>query len=55
MGTNDGSIMASIINVHMAMNEAAAPAQVCPGIFIQVMDMVQPPGMGMPPDMDEQK
>jgi hypothetical protein len=38
----------------MPRNEAAAPDQVCPGIFIQAIDMVQPPGIRIPPiaDMD---
>src|SRR5260370_17142830 len=53
MGTNDGSIMASIINVHMGMNGADGADQVWPRIVIQVMEMVQPPGMGMPPDIEE--
>jgi hypothetical protein len=52
MGTRDGIIMATIITTHIPMNAAAAPSQDCPGILIQAMDMVQPPGMGMPPDMD---
>ena len=45
----------TIITTHMPMNDAAAPGQVCPGISIQVIDIVQPPGMSMPPiaDMDE--
>ena len=38
----------------MPRNIAAAAGQVCPGMRIHAMDMVQPPGMGMPPiaDMD---
>jgi hypothetical protein len=38
----------------MPSSEAAAPAQVCPGIRIQAIDIVQPPGIGIPPmaDMD---
>jgi hypothetical protein len=46
--------MAIIITIHMTMNDAAASIQVCPGIRIQAMDMVQPPGMGMPPAIDPQ-
>jgi len=36
------------------MNDAAAPSQVCPGICIQIIDIVQPPGIGIPriADMD---
>src|SRR5215469_2074173 len=30
------------------MNDAAAPSQVCPGIRIHAIDIVQPPGIGMP-------
>ena len=39
----------------MARNDAAAPAHVCPGIRIHVIDIVQPPGIGIPPiaAMDE--
>ena len=44
--------MASIITTHMPMKAVAAPGQDWPGINIHAMDMVQPPGMGMPPDMD---
>jgi hypothetical protein len=52
MGTRDGVIIATIITTHIPRNEAAAPGQDCPGILIQAMDMVQPPGMGMPPPID---
>jgi hypothetical protein len=42
------------MTTHIARNEAAAPSQVCPGIRIQAIDIIQPPGMGIPPraDMD---
>ena len=46
--------MAINITIHMTMNEAAAPGQVCPGMRIHAMDMFQPPGMGMPPAMEAQ-
>ena len=46
----DGNIMANIITSHIAMNEAAAMPQLCPGILIHIIDMVQPPGMAIPPD-----
>jgi hypothetical protein len=38
----------------MLMNVAATPGHVCPGIRIHVIDIVQPPGISMPPiaDMD---
>src|SRR5207245_11708169 len=38
----------------MPRNDAAAPGRVCPGIRIQAIDIVQPPGIGIPPiaDMD---
>src|SRR5436309_8758269 len=38
----------------MPRNDAAAPGHVCPGIRIHAIDMVQPPGIGIPPiaDMD---
>src|SRR5215469_13203324 len=55
MGTKDGSIIATIITTHMPRNDAAAPDHVCPGIRIQVIDIVQPPGIGIWPiaAMDE--
>src|SRR6266404_3783934 len=54
MGTRDGSIIATIITTHMPRNDAAASGHVCPGIRIHVIDMVQPPGIGISPiaDMD---
>src|SRR4029453_1494961 len=54
MGTSDGSIIAIIIASHMARNDIAVNVHVCPGIRIQAIDIVQPPGIGMPPiaDMD---
>jgi hypothetical protein len=45
--------MASIMSVHIAKNVLAAPAHVCPGMRIQVIDIVQPPGMTIPPGIDE--
>ena len=38
----------------MPRNVAAAPSHVCPGIRIHAIDIVQPPGIGIPPiaDMD---
>jgi len=30
------------------MNDAAASGHVCPGIRIQTIDIVQPPGIGIP-------
>ena len=44
METRDGSIMTT----HMPPNDAAAPGHVWPGIRIQAIDIVQPPGIGMP-------
>jgi hypothetical protein len=49
METKDGSIIAAIITTHMAMNDAAAPGHVCPGIRIHAIDIVQPPGIGISP------
>src|SRR5579884_493119 len=37
---------------HMPTNDAPAPASVCPGIAIQAMDMLQPPGISMSPAME---
>jgi hypothetical protein len=36
----------------MQRNEAATPGQVCPGIRIQAIDIVQPPGIGISPIAD---
>src|ERR1700681_4514583 len=47
-----GSIMAAIITNHIPRNEETASNQLCPCILIQVIDMIQPPGMAMPPDME---
>src|SRR6266478_4182251 len=54
MGTKDGSIIATIITTHIPRNDAAVPGHVCPGIRIHAIDIVQPPGIGIPPiaDMD---
>jgi hypothetical protein len=48
-GNKDGSIIATIITTHMPRNDAVAPSQVCPGIRIHVIDIVQPPGMDIAP------
>src|SRR5262245_37978978 len=42
------------MTTHMPRNDAAAPGHVCPGIRIHAIDIVQPPGIAMPPiaDMD---
>src|SRR6185312_6619509 len=57
MGARDGSIIATIITTHMPRNDTAAPGQVWPGIRIQAIDRVQPPGIVIPPiaDMDVQQ
>jgi hypothetical protein len=52
MGANDGSIIDTIIATHMPRNEAAAPGQLCPGIRIQTIDIVQPPGILISPIVD---
>jgi len=52
MGTSDGSIIATIITSHIPMNDAAAPTQLCPGIRIHAIDIVQPPGIGIPSAME---
>jgi hypothetical protein len=49
IGVSDGIIMAAIMTTHMARNDAAASIQVCPGIRIHAIDMVKPPGIGIPP------
>src|SRR6478752_4754100 len=52
MRTKDGSIIATIITTHMPRNDAAAPGHVSPGIRIHAIDIVQPPGIVMPPIAD---
>ena len=41
-----------VITTHMPRKDAAASSHVCQGISIQVMDMVQPPGIGISPIAD---
>ena len=36
----------------MPRNDAAAPGHVCPGIRIHVIDIAQPPGIGVSPIAD---
>src|SRR5215207_2971400 len=45
----EGSIIATIITVHIARNDAAAPDHVWPGIRIHAIDIVQPPGISINP------
>jgi hypothetical protein len=47
----EGSIIATIMAVHMAMNMAAEAASDCPGMGIHIMDIVHPPGMFIPAPM----
>jgi hypothetical protein len=47
--------MAIIIVSHIERNIAAEAVQDCPGIRIQVMDIVQPPGISILPDIERQK
>src|SRR5512132_4424530 len=49
MGTKEGSIIATIITIHMPRNDAATPDHVCPGIRIHTIDIVQPPGIATSP------
>ncbi|MFC7634372.1 hypothetical protein ACFQVB_44235 [Paraburkholderia humisilvae] len=44
----DGIIIATIINAHMPVNDAATCGQLCPLILDQAIDMDQPPGIGIP-------
>jgi hypothetical protein len=52
IGVKDGNIIATIITTHMPMNEAAASGRDRPAIRIRIIDIVQPPGMGMPRMVD---
>src|SRR5262245_38071259 len=49
MGITDGSIIATIITTHMPMKDAAAPNHVCPAAFVHTIDIIQPPGIAIPP------
>ena len=44
----DGSIIATIITTHMPRNANAAPGHDWPGIRIHAIDIVHPPGIGIP-------
>ena len=55
MGIADGSIIATIMASHISRNMVPDINHVWPGIRIHIMDIVQPPGICMPPDMDRQK
>ena len=44
--------MAIIITTHIHRNDAVTPVHVCPGIRIHVIDIVQSPGIGIPPIPD---
>jgi hypothetical protein len=52
VGARDGSIIATIITVHITPKDAVAASHVCPGIRIHAIDIVQPPGIGIPPIAD---
>jgi hypothetical protein len=42
------------MTIHIPRNDPALPSHVCRGIGIHAIDIVQPPGIGIPrfPDMD---
>src|SRR4029453_4252594 len=52
MGAGDGSIIATSITIHIPMNDGAAPGHGWPGSRIHVIDIVQPPGISIPPIAD---
>jgi hypothetical protein len=52
VGTREGSIIATIITVHITAKVAAAAGHVCPGIRIHAIDILQPPGIGISPIAD---
>src|ERR1700733_3770624 len=43
MGSNDGSIIATIIATHMPRNAATVPGPLCPGIHIPGIDLDRHP------------
>src|ERR1700676_4728830 len=55
IGSADGSIIATIMASHISRNIAEDAVQAWPGIRIHIMDLVQPPGMSIPPDIQRQE
>ena len=51
VGSSDGPIIATIIKSHITTKAAASLGQGCPGVGIQSIDMVHPPGMVIPAAM----
>ena len=51
MGQLDGSIIAIIIASHISRKIPPAAIVDCPGMAIHIMDISQPPGIRIPPDM----
>jgi hypothetical protein len=49
MGSDEGSIIVTIIATHMVANIAPALNQPWPGIRIHAIPMAQPPGMSITP------
>src|SRR5258708_27174299 len=47
MGIIDGSMMATVIATHMPRRDTAVPSHVWSGIRIHIIDIVQPPGIGI--------
>jgi hypothetical protein len=47
--------MATIIASHIRRNKVPEPNHVWPGIRIHIIDIVQPPGISIPPAMERQK
>lgn len=55
VGSADGNIMTTIMVNHIKRNIVAEPVQDCPGMRIHIMDIVQPPGIRIPPPIVRQK
>lgn len=47
--------MATIMPTHVARKIAADAPQLCPGIRIHIIDIVHPPGIRIPRDIEAQK
>jgi hypothetical protein len=47
IGSDEGSIIATIMVIHIVANIAPAPSHPCPGIRIHAIPIVQPPGIGI--------
>jgi hypothetical protein len=55
IGSAEGIIIATIIASHMSRKLVADAAQICPGIRIHIMGIVQPPSISISQHIERQK